>query len=100
MDAAVRLLPDTVAHVSGCTSDAGLFDAIEGATGRSVLLHFDELGFLRDFSRWDEGFEDNAKSELPALKERIKDFKGLIAGMGKGQRLRSPRSRARAFRCM
>ncbi len=61
---------------------------------------------MRDVGRaglakgWDEGFEDNAKSELPALKERIKAFKGLIAGMGKGQRLRSPRSRARAFRCM
>jgi hypothetical protein len=37
---------------------------------------------------WDEGFESNAKSQLPALKERIEAFKGLMADMKTGQRLR------------
>jgi hypothetical protein len=49
MDLAADLLPEGVRQVSGCTSDAGLFDALEGdegATPQPVLLHFDELGFL------------------------------------------------------
>lgn len=46
MDAATQLLPEGVRHVSGCTSDAGLFDALDASEGRPVLLHFDELGFL------------------------------------------------------
>jgi hypothetical protein len=56
---------------------------------KELILHF-----VRDVGRadlakgWDEGFENNAKSELPALKERIEAFKGLMADMGKGQRLR------------
>ena len=49
---------------------------------------------MRDVGRadlskgWDEGFENNAKSQLPALKERIETFKGLMADMKTGQRLR------------
>ncbi len=46
MDAAAELLPEGIGHVSGSTSDAGLFDALEASEGRPVLLHFDELGFL------------------------------------------------------
>jgi hypothetical protein len=48
MDAAIALLPDLVRCVSGVTSDAGLFDALEGGDDgpRPVLLHFDELAFL------------------------------------------------------
>jgi len=56
---------------------------------KQLILHF-----VRDVGRadlgkgWDEGFESNAKSQLPALKERIEAFKGLMADMKTGQRLR------------
>jgi Chalcone isomerase-like len=56
---------------------------------KELILHF-----VRDVGRadlgkgWDEGFENNASSQLPALKERIEAFKGLMADMNKGQRLR------------
>jgi hypothetical protein len=56
---------------------------------KELVLHF-----VRDVGRadlnkgWEEGFENNAKSELPALKERIEAFKGLMADMKTGQRLR------------
>lgn len=52
------------------------------------------LQFVRDVSRadlvkgWDEGFENNAKSQLPALKERIETFKGLMTDMKAGEQLR------------
>jgi|AP12_2_1047962.scaffolds.fasta_scaffold41392_2 hypothetical protein len=52
------------------------------------------LQFVRDVGRadlvkgWDEGFENNARSELPALKERIESFKGMMADMKTGEQLR------------
>lgn len=46
---------------------------------------------------WERGFENNAKSQLPALKERIEAFKGLMADMSKGQRLRFVHKPAGAF---
>ena len=36
---------------------------------------------------WDEGFERNAKGQLPALKERIAMLNGWMADMKTGQRL-------------
>lgn len=56
---------------------------------KEIILHF-----VRDVGRsdlnkgWQEGFENNARSELPALKDRIEAFKGLMADMKNGQRLR------------
>jgi len=52
------------------------------------------LQFVRDVGRadltkgWDEGFENNAKSQIPALKERIETFKGMMADMKSGEQLR------------
>ncbi|MHC4340384.1 MAG: bifunctional DNA primase/polymerase [Planctomycetota bacterium] len=46
MDRALELLPDTCRRVDGVTSDAGLFDALEEADGRTLVLHFDELAYL------------------------------------------------------
>ncbi|NJN40666.1 MAG: hypothetical protein HC807_07365 [Gammaproteobacteria bacterium] len=52
------------------------------------------LQFVRDVGRsdlvkgWDEGFENNARGELPALKERIEAFKGMMADMKTGEQLR------------
>ena len=36
---------------------------------------------------WEEGFEHNAKEQLPALHERIERLKGWMADMQSGQRL-------------
>ena len=36
---------------------------------------------------WEEGFEHNAKEQLPALKERIEMLQGWMADMKSGQRL-------------
>ncbi|MDX1431388.1 MAG: chalcone isomerase family protein [Gammaproteobacteria bacterium] len=64
-------------------------NAILGANAPSELV----LHFVRDVDRgdlnkgWDEGFEHNAKDQLPALKERIETFKGLMPDMKTGQRL-------------
>lgn len=51
------------------------------------------LQFVRDVGAsditkgWDEGFEKNAKADLPALKERIATFNGWMADVKSGQRL-------------
>ena len=46
MDLVAELLPDSVRHIDGVTTDAGLFEALIDARGAPVLFHFDELGFL------------------------------------------------------
>jgi len=74
-------------YVTETSSDA---NAILKSSGPKELI----LHFVRDVGRtdltkaWDEGFENNASSQLPALKERIETFKGLMPDMSKGQRLR------------
>ncbi len=74
-------------YVAATSSDAS---AILKSNGPKELV----LDFVRDVSRtdlskgWDEGFENNASSELPALKERIEAFKALMTDMKTGQRLR------------
>jgi hypothetical protein len=74
-------------YVAQTSADA---DAILRSNAPKQLI----LHFVRDVGRadlgkgWDEGFENNAKSQLPALKERIEAFKGLMADMKTGQRLR------------
>ncbi len=51
------------------------------------------LGFVRDVDAgdlndaWEEGFESNAKEQLPALQERIEKLKTWMADMKTGQRL-------------
>ena len=52
------------------------------------------LQFVRDVDGsdlnkgWQEGFENNARSELPALKERIETFKGFMSDAKTGEQLR------------
>jgi hypothetical protein len=52
------------------------------------------LQFVRDVGRsdlvkgWQEGFENNAKSQIPALKDRIEAFTALMADMKTGEQLR------------
>ncbi|MCZ7564375.1 MAG: chalcone isomerase family protein [Burkholderiales bacterium] len=51
------------------------------------------LHFVRDVGRsdlvkaWDEGFENNAKGEIPALKDRIETFKGTMDDVKVGERI-------------
>ncbi len=64
-------------------------NAILGSDSPKELI----LQFVRDVGAddlrkgWEEGFEKNAKGQLPALKERIETFKGWTADIKTGQRL-------------
>jgi hypothetical protein len=57
-------------------------------TPKQLVLHF-----VRDVDgadlkeAWEEGFEHNAKAQLPALKERIEQLQGWMADMKSGQQL-------------
>ena len=61
---------------------------LESNTPKELILHF-----VRDVDGaelsdgWDEGFENNAENQLPALKQRIDAFKGLMVDVKTGQRL-------------
>lgn len=53
-----------------------------------LVLHFVRDVDASDVSKgWDEGFEKNAASQLPALKERIATLHGWMADVKKGERL-------------
>jgi len=73
-------------YVAQPTKDA---NAVLAASAPKQLV----LQFVRDVGRsdlnkgWEEGFENNAKSELAALKERIEAFKGLMIDVKTGDRL-------------
>jgi hypothetical protein len=57
-------------------------------TPKQLILHFVRDVESADLKKaWDEGFEHNAKAQLPALKERIEQFKGWQATMKSGQQL-------------
>ena len=74
-------------YLTQTSSDA---DAILESNAAKELA----LQFVRDVGRddlneaWDVGFESNAKSQLPALEERIEAFKGFMTDVTTGQRLR------------
>ncbi len=74
-------------YISQMSGDA---DAIlEARAPKEIVLHF-----VRDVDQsklnegWDEGFEKNAKDQLPVLKDRIEAFKAMMVDVSKGQRLR------------
>jgi hypothetical protein len=53
-----------------------------------LILHFVRDVGAGDISKgWEEGFEKNAKAQLPALKERIAMLTGWMADVKSGQRL-------------
>ena len=70
--------------------ESGNANAILDPKAQKVLI----LHFVRDVDRdelsggWDEGFEKNAKQQLPALKDRIETFKAMMVDMSTGERLR------------
>jgi len=74
-------------YVAETSSDASTI--LESNAPKEIVLHFVRDVGHGDLSKgWDEGFEKNAKSRLPVLRERIEAFKGLMADMKAGERLR------------
>lgn len=73
-------------YVAQTSTDA---NAILASNTRKELI----LQFLRDVGSadlskgWQEGFDNNAKAQLPALKDRIEKLKGWMTDMKTGQRL-------------
>jgi len=71
------------------TKTSGDSAAILGGNAPRVMV----LHFVRDVGAddirkgWTEGFEKNAKGELPALKDRIATFNGWMSDLKTGQRL-------------
>ena len=57
-------------------------------TPKQLVLHFVRDVDGADLKKaWDEGFANNAKAQVPALKERIEEFKGWMTSMKSGQQL-------------
>ena len=55
---------------------------------KQLILHFVRSVGRSDLNEaWEEGFEANAKEQLPGLKERIEKLKALMTDMNSGQRL-------------
>ena len=55
---------------------------------KQLVLHFVRDVDGADLKKaWDEGFANNAKAQVPALKERIEEFKGWMTSMKSGQQL-------------
>lgn len=73
-------------YVAKTSNDANV---ILGSTSPSELI----LQFVRDVgasditAAWDEGFANNAKGQLPALKDRIAMLNGWMSDIKTGQRM-------------
>jgi hypothetical protein len=62
---------------------------LKSSVPKELILQFVRDVDGSDLSKgWQEGFENNAKAQLPALKERIETFKGLMPDVKAGERLR------------
>jgi len=63
--------------------------ALVAASGPDeLILHFVRNVGVDDLTKaWNEGFERNSKSQLPAFKERIAKLNGWMSDMKTGQRL-------------
>jgi hypothetical protein len=74
-------------YVAKTSNDANAI--LDSKTPKELILHFVRDVDHGDLSGgWDEGFENNAKSQLAALQQRIEAFKGLMVDVKSGQRLR------------
>jgi len=73
-------------YVAKPSSDPGAI--LGAASATQLILHFVRSVGRSDLNKaWEEGFEANAKEQLPALKERIEKLKSLMADMKSGERL-------------
>jgi hypothetical protein len=73
-------------YVASPSNDAKAI--LDPATRKQLVLHVVrnvDAGDLKE--AWEEGFESNAKKQLPALQERIDRLKSWMADMKTGQRL-------------
>jgi hypothetical protein len=74
-------------YVPETSGDANVI--LESNAPKELILHFVRGVDRGELSEaWDEGFEKNAKAQLPALEARIEAFKGLMTDMKTGERLR------------
>jgi hypothetical protein len=71
-------------YTAKATSDP---NAILGSnTPKQLVLHFVRDVGAADLNKaWDEGFEANAKAQLPALKQRVETLKSSMADMKTGE---------------
>ena len=73
-------------YVAKPSSDPNTLLASNAPT--ELILHFVRNVGADDLRKaWSEGFEKNAKDQLPALKERIAEFNGWMADVKSGERL-------------
>jgi hypothetical protein len=73
-------------YVAQPSTDANAILASD--TPKQLVLHFvRDVGSADLKKAWDEGFANNVKAQLPALKERIEQFKGWMTNMQSGQQL-------------
>jgi chalcone isomerase-like protein len=57
-------------------------------TPKQIVLHFVRNVDSKDLKEaWEEGFENNAKAQMPALKERIEQLQAWMVDMKSGQTL-------------
>ena len=74
-------------YVAQTSKDANAI--LKSSAPKELILHFVRDVGSSDLNKgWQEGFENNARSELPALKDRIESFKGLMTDVKKGDELR------------
>ncbi len=73
-------------YVASASGDAQAI--LKSATPKQLILQFLHNVSAKELAEaWDEGFKNNAKEQLPALKERIEKLKGWMADMKVGHRL-------------
>lgn len=62
---------------------------LKSSAPKELILHFVRDVDGSDLSKgWQEGFDNNAGGQLPALKERIETFKGMMPDVKKGEQIR------------
>jgi hypothetical protein len=73
-------------YVAQSSADANAI--LASSTRKELILQFVRDVGSADLTRaWQEGFDNNANAQLPALEERIEKLKGWMADMKTGQRL-------------
>ena len=73
-------------YVAKTSNDANAI--LASNTPKEIALHFVRNVSADDVAKgWNEAFEKNAKSDLPALKDRIAMLNGWMADMKSGERL-------------
>src|SRR5262249_44781632 len=76
-------------YVAKPSSDPGAI--LGAASAKQLILHFVRSVGRSDLNKaWEEGFEANAKEQLPALKGRAEKRKSLMAERKGGERLTFP----------